>query len=873
MVDTRTNGLSLGTVIFLVAALLVLLAVGLPAVINYNKGAKAAEQEIEQALSRSRSSQSYIQRQRGRELELITEFLAEDPEFSGYIEESLDAGLFGDLEVSSDSINDQLTERRDSIGYDVSLILDTEGLLMGHSERDFDEEWFDEVPMVATVLDTLEPATGLWNEGENYFQVSMVPMSSGFTVFAILGAGLLIDQSYAEEIKQVTGAEQLWMTEESVIASTLPLNETEQLVARLREMNSASDDETGDASSSARLLLPSGEWAVSIEPFSGMDLGLTSVSLVSVDQVLATQRAEVQNLVIGAAGALVLGLLLSLFLARWIARPVAQLATSATVASGGEYDVETSITGTREVKQLGDAFDRLLNDLKDKQDMEEYVADLSRYLPDPTVDHSMSSVAETAIREPERARLALIAMDFMRFDQHLEGDANQRIRTFQGLLAQAAEISHTLGGRLESIFGHRAVVGFTGHEAVEHALMFASQMVSRESRQHPSMALVYGDVDHGVVRAGASSGGVVLGKTSAQLDQLLQDANIGQLLMSPTAREQIINSETLDISPTIQKGRLSGKKYYALNRVDLSNITVDTQISGDGEETTRMDSMVSDNAAIDIFPGDILADRYDILSVLGRGGMGRVFKAWDKELQDFVAVKTLLPEIARNTQYLEQLKDEIKLARKITHVNVVRTYDFGSYQNVPYITMEYVRGMTLRYLMKQRSRLPFSAGLRICRQVGAGLAVAHEQAVVHRDLKPENIILEANGNAKLMDFGLAGPVDKLNTEQASGMFMGTPLYAAPEQMTGSDLTPASDIYAFGVMMYELFLGQKPFVSNAEMLDIYQAKVAEDYLAPSSHWEDIPDSLTEMIATCLKHDISERYSNAMDLMRALQQVRS
>lgn len=871
MDDTRTGGLSLGSVIFLVAALLVLLAVGIPAVINYQQGAATASSEVAQALSRSASTRSYIERQRERELELLAVSLATEPYFVSYVDEAMQGSLFGDVAISSQSINDQLIERRNESGFDLAMVFDTEGALLGHSERSFDEEWFDESPQIATVLDTLTLTTGLWQDSGQFYQFAVVPMDSGEVIFALLGIGLLIDQAYIDEIKRVTGAEQVLLAGDRVVASTLPLNDTDQLIAQINMDLSESDASDIDQ----RLQLPSGEWALNISAFSDQVEGLTAISLISVDRLLAAQKAQISTLLFSALGALALGLVLSLVLARWIARPVSRLADAAARASAGDYQVHTDDSGTREVRQLAGSFDRLLQDLRDKQDMEEYVADLSRYLPDPTVDHSDSASAEAAMREPERATLALIGLDFMRFDQHIQGDASQRIRSFQGFLAQAAEISHGLGGRLESIYGHRAVVGFSGDDAVEKSLMFAAHMVSREARQQPSMALVYGDVDHGVVRAGASSGGVVLGKNSAQLDQLLQDASVGQLLMSPAARERVTRSDArLELTPSIQRGRLSGKKYYALSRMELTAIGEQARTAERALETTRIDGeSIGSMPGMEVFPGDILADRYDLLSVLGRGGMGRVYKAWDKELQDFVAVKTLLPEIARNTQYLEQLKDEIKLARKITHVNVVRTYDFGSYQNMPYITMEYVRGMTLRYLMKQRSKLPFSAALRICRQVCAGLQVAHEQAVVHRDLKPENVILEANGNAKLMDFGLAGPVDKLTSVQSGGLFMGTVLYAPPEQMTGSDLTPASDVYAFGVMMYELFLGKKPFDSGAEMLDVYQAKMSEEYIPPVEHWSGISDSLSEIITTCLRHEASMRYRDASQLLRKLLGLQS
>ena len=270
--------------------------------------------------------------------------------------------------------------------------------------------------------------------------------------------------------------------------------------------------------------------------------------------------------------------------------------------------------------------------------------------------------------------------------------------------------------------------------------------------------------------------------------------------------------------------------------------------------------------------GELFADRYEIISVLGKGGMGMVYKALDRELDDFVALKTLLPEIASNAKYLEQLKEEIKLARKITHVNVLRTFDFGSHDGTAFISMEYVRGMTLRYLLQQRPHLPYSAGLRIARQLCGALGAAHAEDVIHRDIKPENLILESNGNVKLMDFGIALPVGKLDTEEAQGMFVGTPRYAAPEQMEGRTVDSRADVFACGVMMYEIFTGVAPY-NGRELIDFYNLKINQELRAPTEVWAEVPTELEVIIMRCLALDPKERYSDANALAEALSGLRT
>ena len=227
----------------------------------------------------------------------------------------------------------------------------------------------------------------------------------------------------------------------------------------------------------------------------------------------------------------------------------------------------------------------------------------------------------------------------------------------------------------------------------------------------------------------------------------------------------------------------------------------------------------------------------------------------------------------RHALHGERLKSEIKLARKITHPNVLRTFDFGDVDGRPYISMEYVRGLTLRYLLSEAKRVPYSAALRIARQLAAGLGAAHEVGVLHRDIKPENLILEANGNAKLMDFGIARPVRRSTPGQTeAGTFVGTPDYCSPEQLSGGEVDERADIYACGVLMSEMFCGGMPF-AGANTMDIYQAQISDEPVRPSVLWPDIPAELETVILRCVRSAREERYASAAELGLALSRLRS
>jgi eukaryotic-like serine/threonine-protein kinase len=259
--------------------------------------------------------------------------------------------------------------------------------------------------------------------------------------------------------------------------------------------------------------------------------------------------------------------------------------------------------------------------------------------------------------------------------------------------------------------------------------------------------------------------------------------------------------------------------------------------------------------------------------VLGAGGMGVVYKAHDIELDDLVALKMLRGAALMDGEHLERLKSELKLARKITHANVLRTHDFGDVNGQPFISMEYVRGMTLRYLIEQSGKLPFSAGLRIAKQIAGGLQAAHAVGVLHRDIKPENVILESSGNAKLMDFGIARPIRRTQAGQTQpGMFVGTPNYSPPEALAGEEVDARSDIYSMGVMLCEMFCGKLPFNASNTM-ELYIAHSTLPPILPSTLWPEIPKALEAIILRCLEKTAAARFASAAELLNELSALRA
>ena len=264
--------------------------------------------------------------------------------------------------------------------------------------------------------------------------------------------------------------------------------------------------------------------------------------------------------------------------------------------------------------------------------------------------------------------------------------------------------------------------------------------------------------------------------------------------------------------------------------------------------------------------GDSFAGRYRIDRVLGSGGMGVVLKAHDETLDEDVALKVIRPELGGNALYLDQLKQEIKLARRISHRYVLRTHDFGEAGGIPFVSMEYLRGVTLRQLLDDRSVLPFALVLRIGRQVAEGLAAAHEQGVVHRDIKPQNILFDPRGDVKLMDFGLAAPLEGRGVV-ADGQIFGTPRYMAPEQVRGEPVDPRADLYSLGVMLFELACGFAPFEAP-DITSLLRMHLEAEPPDVRSLNRDLPASFNRLLQRLLAKTKQQRPASAALVMAEL-----
>jgi HAMP domain-containing protein len=711
---------SLGMQIFLVCALLIVLAVGGAVVVTYVQGRSIAEDSVRRSLDTSAGMQANRKEAQLRDVQNIVQFIAQDAAIVQYFESSTDLALgLGDPLDGAASLADLLAERQEQYGFDLGIFLGADGDVLARSDqRDLVKGNLAEDDFLTAAIEGPQAVSGVWRQESVLYLAAAMPIQRDGDLLGFLVLADAIDDAFAAEISRLSGADVSYLFVDgdrtTLGVSSLDPAHREDLLHALAEREDVRAAITGaKALAHIDLVVDGRQWIGQLAPVdvdAGGRLG-ASLSLSSRDRAYAGFQ-RILNLVLATGlGSLLAALPLSFLLARVLLKPVRTLADAAESAAKGNYQTRLGMAGNDELARLSHAFDRLLSDLREKSDIEGYVANLSRFLPDPA--------AERSVRTPPPSQQAVT-------------------------------------------------------------------VVSAPGRAEPS----------------------------------------GSLPGNPTAAR--------------------------------------------GDAGT-LQSVRSGAAPIAI--GGIFAGRYEILSELGAGGMGVVYKARDIELDDIVAIKMLRGAGLMDAEQLDRLKSELKLARKITHPNVLRTFDFGESDGRPYISMEYVRGMTLRYLIRQAGRIPFSAGLRIARQLCAGLGAAHEVGVLHRDIKPENLILEASGNAKLMDFGIARPIRRSgpgHTQQ--GMFVGTPHYAAPEQLAGEEVDHRADIYASGVLLCEMFCGKLPFTGSNTM-EIYMAQMQQEPVRPSAHWPDIPPKLEALILRCISRRVEDRFQDVAQVAAALAELRA
>ncbi|MGE0481744.1 MAG: serine/threonine-protein kinase [Phycisphaerae bacterium] len=295
---------------------------------------------------------------------------------------------------------------------------------------------------------------------------------------------------------------------------------------------------------------------------------------------------------------------------------------------------------------------------------------------------------------------------------------------------------------------------------------------------------------------------------------------------------------------------------------------LDSQLERDPLRTAAYESRGgSGGSRVDhglFLPGTMLAGRYRVIELLGRGGMGQVFRAEDLKLHEIVALKFLMTAREADPHHLQAMYNEVRVARQVAHANVCRVYDIGEIDGRTFISMEYIDGEHLGSLLRRIGRLPTDKAIDIARQLALGLAAIHHADVLHRDLKPTNIMIDGRGRVRITDFGLAGLAHEL---ARTGERAGTPAYMAPEQIAGRGVSVRSDVYSFGLVLYELFTGRQAFHANS-WAEFEKLQLEHTPREPSALVGDLDPAIERTILRCLEKDAHRRPATALEIAAAL-----
>jgi tetratricopeptide (TPR) repeat protein/predicted Ser/Thr protein kinase len=297
----------------------------------------------------------------------------------------------------------------------------------------------------------------------------------------------------------------------------------------------------------------------------------------------------------------------------------------------------------------------------------------------------------------------------------------------------------------------------------------------------------------------------------------------------------------------------------------LSGQTLAT--GGQGWSTPAAGGIVSSTELVQLSPGTSIGSRYEIVRLLGQGGMGAVYQAHDKELERQVAIKVIRADMASNPEILRRFKQELILARQITHKNVIRIFDLGQADGIKFITMEYIEGENLQVVLRRKKKLDPTEATNILAQVCRALEAAHNEGVIHRDLKPQNIMLDKTGRAYVMDFGIARSMLSAGMTQ-TGALIGTPDYMSPEQAKGQTLDARSDLFSIGIIFYEMLSGQVPFDAETTMAKLW--KRTNEPARPLDELDKtIPKPLSDIVRKCLEIDPQKRFASVGELLHRIE----
>ncbi|HEX9161183.1 MAG TPA: protein kinase [Thermoanaerobaculia bacterium] len=898
--------------LFGLTALVIAAVVGLAVAITIERASTVARETVNKSIAGATRLFDDLARQRLGRLAAPVQLLGNDPNFYAYLRENYvnaanappvspgrTAGAQPILDLPS--LNDQLEQRRQAFGSDVLVLLDDQGKVITRTDQPSvtaasGEDLYEASPMVRKIIDEAQSndVRGVILLGHRLYHAAVAPVeigTPGVRIAYLLNASA-IDENFANSIAESTNADVLFVAAGSnavVRSSGAPSFGMQQMHGVDGIISS------GKRMSPSTQQIDRGSYVVTGEPLPALTQPVgaaappvgAAVFLRSVDREMMPFR-EIENaLVAGGGAALLLAFVLSWLITKRMTRPIEQLAKMAQAVTAGDYSVQPPVGPDDEVGILGRAFAKMISSLRDKAELEELYQQISA--------RSAERDVQPRPWQPPRLDDGTIMVTDLRGlpttinDRDATKIINQVVRIMK---LQESEVIRQ-EGEVREIVGHRLISVFRGERGMTHAIRACRAINEELATQMPreelaiGVGIAAGEFVTGSIDLSRESGVAFLGDAPLMASLFAWHAPSGYAFISYEAA-QAAGGEILG-SAGRDELRVSWiPEPVVVASLPLVSVTTAMIRSMAGGGTAAMATTMKldsgehgplasprPTTTVDLPIGDLFAGRYRIEQVLGRGGMGVVYRAIDTHLDEVVAIKTLPGDVMhRSPEDLERFKREIRMARRITHRNVLRTYDYGEAQGVYFISMEFVRGYTLAELLTEAEarQLAPRVVMGIARQICRGLQAAHEQGIIHRDIKPQNVLIDAKGEVKLMDFGIARMSEAAEAMTQAGLIVGTPHYMSPEQVQGKQLDPRSDVYSIGILIYEMLAGKRPFESPS-LTGILTSHITETPKPLDELRPEVGERVNAIVMRCLAKDPKARYADAGALLADLDTVQS
>jgi len=887
--------------LFGLTALLIALVVTVAVAITIERANAIAKTTVNNSIAGAAKLFKEFERQRLGRLSLGAELVGHDPSFVAYIQHAMTApsdvapvpvapgqtaATPPPTHIDFPDILDQISTKKELLVSDLVMLLDTDGKILARTDQPAISGTATEElssPLAKKIVEdaSLSAVSGVIKVDNHLYHAAIAPLVLGANNVRLgyVVNAYAIDDAFANRIEDSTNAGVLFASPDGAIVRShgAPMYGMQSM----RDVNRVFS--TGNPLPPTTAQIEQTKYVMDGEPLqsAGETLG-AAVFIRSLDRELAPFKEIEKALLVGGGVALLLAFILSWLIAKRVTHPIEELAVVAQAVTGGDYTVHPPIDRSDEVGILGRSFAKMITALRDKAEIEELYEQMAA--------RSQEREAVGSPRQNEPAKLdegTILVTDLRELPATVgDGDAANVIAAVsKAMKLQEAEVARQ-DGFVREIIGHRLVSVFRGDRGILHAIRAARAINEELATMGPGhmtigVGIATGEFVTGSVDLEGDNGIAIVGNAPLLAELFAWHAPTGYAYISYETA-QAAGGEIISTSTREQVQLKWLPQPLPVASLPLVSLTTNMMRAIGSASSSMATIRINETipgvtapaiAAQELTPGATFAGRYRIDSIIGRGGMGVVYKATDTQLDETVAIKTLPGDVmSRSPEDLERFKREIRLARKITHRNVLRTYDYGEAEGVYFISMEFVRGYTLAELLEEAPahQMVPRVGMGIARQICRGLEAAHEQGIIHRDIKPQNVLIDHKGEVKLMDFGIARMAEAHEGMTQAGLIVGTPHYMSPEQVQGKQLDPRSDVYSMGVMLYEMLAGVKPFTSSS-LTGVLTAHITENARPPIEIRPEIGRKVNDIVMRCLAKDPKSRYGNAGELLHDLDTV--